>query len=80
MVNIEALIKKIDDSGMTNAFICKKADIDTRTFYNRLHRKGDFRAEEIMNLCNVLHLSKKERDEIFFVKNVTNSNAAKEPT
>lgn len=79
MVNIEALSNKINESGMTTVFICKKSGIDQRTFYNRLHAKGDFRAKEIMGLSNVLHLSKKERDEIFFAKNVTESNE-KEPT
>lgn len=79
MVNIEALTKKIGESGMTTVFICKKSGIDQRTFYNRLHEKGDFRAKEIMGLCEVLHLSRKERDDIFFAKNVTDSNE-KEPT
>ena len=74
MVDIEALTKKITESGMTTVFVCRKSGIDVRTFYNRLNRKGDFRAKEIIGLCDTLHLSKKERDEIFFARNVTESN------
>lgn len=70
MTDRPALRKKIDDSGMTVAFICNKAGMIRETLYNRINGKGEFKASEIQNLTNVLGLSKDERDKIFFADGV----------
>ena len=65
MADIEFLRRKIDDSGMTIKAISEKSGILRETFYNRLRGVGEFTASEIISLTKVLHLTKKERDEIF---------------
>ena len=60
------LLKKvIKDKGMTVTSVAKKVGITRETLYNRMD-SGDFRASEIVAITNVLSLTKKERDDIFF--------------
>lgn len=66
MVNIDLLEKRIRDSGMTMVTIAKKCGILRETLYNRLKGRGEFKASEILKLSEVLRLSVKERDSIFF--------------
>ncbi len=65
MTDIELLIDKIRDSGMTMIAIAKKSGIDRATMYNRLKGRGEFTASEIVSLSEVLRLNKTERDKIF---------------
>lgn len=67
MTDVEALKKRIEDSGMTMVFISKKTGILRETLYNRLSKKDcDFKASEIIKLSDVLGLTNRERDAIFF--------------
>lgn len=70
MVNLEKLRARIDNSGMTMVAVAKQTGITRETLYNRLSSKGEFTASEIAALTDVLKLTKKERDEIFFAKYV----------
>lgn len=65
MTNLELLKSKIVESGMTVTAIAKKSGIERATLYNRLKGVGEFTASEIVNLSNVLHLTKTDRDKIF---------------
>ena len=65
MPDIETLKCKMTDSGMTMVSIAKKSGILRETLYNRLNGIGEFTASEIIGLSEALHLSKKERDDIF---------------
>lgn len=69
MPDIETLKVKMDESGMTMVNIAKKSGILRETLYNRLNGRGEFTASEIISLSDVLHLTKKERDEIFLNSN-----------
>lgn len=71
MTDIELLKEKMDESGMTIKAIAEKSGILRETLYNRLNGRGEFTASEIVNLSNVLHLTKPERDKIFLSKIVT---------
>lgn len=66
MTNLDLLRDKITESGMTKTAIARKIGMKRVTFYNRLSGKSEFNASEIRNLTLVLHLSKVERDAIFF--------------
>ena len=68
MVNIELLKQEINDSGMTMVSIAAKSGMVRETLYNRLAGVGEFTASEIDGLTTALHLSKAERDHIFFAK------------
>lgn len=64
MANVELLKEKISNSGMTVTAIANKSGILRETLYNRM-KSGNFYASEITALTKVLHLTRKERDEIF---------------
>lgn len=64
VANIELLKEKINNSGMTVTAIADKSGIVRETLYNRM-RSGNFYASEIVALTDVLHLTRKERDDIF---------------
>ena len=68
MTNFELLQAKIKESGMTIVAICEKSGIDRATFYNRINGKSEFTAKEVVELSEVLHLSKPDRDKIFLTK------------
>lgn len=69
MVNLILLEKRMKDSGMTVVAISEKTGILRETLYNKLKGLSEFKASEIAALSNVLNLSSKERDEIFFEAN-----------
>lgn len=66
MNGTELLKKKIEDSGMTMVALAKKSGILRETLYNRLNGRGEFTANEIVALTKSLHLTTKERENIFF--------------
>ena len=66
MVNFELLEQKIKESGMTIIAISSKSGMLRETLYNRLRGNTDFKASEITRLSQTLHLSARERDDIFF--------------
>ena len=61
--------KEINDSGMSFKAVAEKSGMLRETLYNRLKGLGEFKASEISSLQATLHLTTKERDEIFFKKN-----------
>jgi transcriptional regulator with XRE-family HTH domain len=65
MTDIERLKRIMSDSGMTVTAIADKSGIERTTLYNRLKGTGEFTASEIVGLARALHLTKKERDQIF---------------
>lgn len=66
MPDIELLKARILASGMSMVTVAKRAKVGRVTLYNRLKGKGDFTAPEIVGLTSALHLSKADRDKIFF--------------
>lgn len=66
MPDIDALKKKISDSGIPMTTIAKRSGIVRETLYNRLSGIGEFTASEIVGLTETLRLSKTEREQIFF--------------
>ncbi len=70
MTNVQLLDEKIKDSGMTITAIAKKSGILRATLYNKKSGKSEFSASEITKLTEVLHLSKSEREKIFFASEV----------
>ena len=68
MPNIELLKQKIKESGMTMVAIAEKTGILRETLYNRLNQESEFKASEIAALTLALHLTKEERDAIFFAE------------
>ena len=65
VTDLERLKAVIDESGMTMKAIAEKSGIVRETLYNRLAGIGEFTAREIVGLTATLHLTNKQRDEIF---------------
>ena len=68
MVDLELLNEKIRDSGMTIVAIAEKSSILRETLYNKLNGSVEFKASEILRLSNVLRLTSRDRDAIFFAE------------
>ena len=66
MFNQNVLKAKITETGMSVIEVCNELGICEATFYRKMARGGDFSRFEIGKLAEVLNLSTKERDRIFF--------------
>ena len=67
MTNVERLKSKVDESGLKNAYIAERLGISRASWYNKLNGKHQFTADEIKDLCAVLHItSLREKEDIFF--------------
>lgn len=66
MINFGLLAEKIAESGITITSLASKCNMSRETYYNRMNGIGEFTASEIFAFTKVLHLSKEERDKIFF--------------
>lgn len=65
MTNCALLEKAIEKSGYTKKHIAERLNITTAAFYNK--RKGirEFNVAEMVKLCDILNISKTEREQIF---------------
>lgn len=68
MTNTELLRKKIEEKGITFKFLALKIGITRESLYNKLNNTTEFKASEISRIAEVLQLTSKERDDIFFPK------------
>jgi len=57
---------KIVEKGISVLDICNEIGICEATFYRKISRNGDFSRFEIEKIVEVLGLTHKERDSIFF--------------
>ena len=60
------LSEVISDSGITITAIARKLGITREGFYKKLNNETEFKASEIVSMQNILGLSNKKRDAIFF--------------
>lgn len=70
MTNTDLLKRKIDESGLKMQYIAEQLGISHQALYNKIGNKTQFLASEIMKLSELLKLTKRERDAIFFVESV----------
>ena len=61
---------KIDESGYRLKFIAKKLGITYAGLLKKINNETEFKASEIQKLANMLKLDLKEKEEIFFAKDV----------
>lgn len=66
MLNKELLKSTIKDTGLSVTFIAKKLNISREGLYKKLNGDTEFKGSEIYELQNLLHLSRLDRDRIFF--------------
>lgn len=74
MTNTELLKRVINESGVTIVFLAKKLGCSRNRIYNILSG-SECTASEIVKLGESLHMTQKQRDDIFLRKVVTDSNS-----
>lgn len=66
MTNTALLRKKIDESGYKLRFIAKQIGITYQGFLKKINNETEFKAKEIMILCDLLKIDIQEKELIFF--------------
>ena len=66
MTDTAKLRQKIKDSGYRIHFIAEKIGLSYQGLLNKVENKREFRAGEIIVLCDLLGIDAQERDTIFF--------------
>ncbi len=70
MTNSKMLSDVISDTGITITAISRRIGITREGFYKKLNNETEFKASEISAIQQILHLTNKKRDEIFFANEV----------
>ena len=65
MTNTALLRKKIDESGYKLRFIAKQIGITYQGFLKKINNETEFKAKEIMILCDLLKIDIQEKELIF---------------
>lgn len=69
MTDTQMLRDKIKSEGVSITFLAKKTGITRECFYQRLRNETDFRASEIVAIAQALHMTREQREAIFFGNN-----------
>lgn len=69
MANCEMLKALIEERGLKQRFIAQKIGVSDKKIHELLNG-GRWRLDEVVAVCNVLNLNKKQREEIFFGQEV----------
>lgn len=74
MTNTVLLERKIRDSGLRIGYICEQLGISYPGLQKKMRNEGgsEFKPSEITILAELLHLTRKDIDEIFFAAEVGN--------
>jgi len=70
LTNTDLLKEILSDSGYKLAYVANKLGITYQGFLNKINNESEFKASEIQTLKELLNLTNKERDKIFFTKKV----------
>ena len=68
MVNVDLLRKKMSEMRMTKADVAAKMGLSTRTLTRRFKDPDGLLVSEVRKLSEILDLSAREVDDIFFAK------------
>lgn len=66
MTDTALLKQKIEESGYKLKFIAQRLELTYQGFLKKINNESEFKASEISVLAELLRLSDKERDNIFF--------------
>ena len=70
MTDTELLRETIEKSGISVTFIANSLGISRTGLYKKLNGKTEFKVSEISKMKDILNITSKVRDAIFFSKNV----------
>lgn len=57
---------KIEQSGLKYKYLAEQLDISSYGLQLKIDGKNEFLVKEAVKLCNLLNLTNKEREDIFF--------------
>ena len=66
MINSNMLRDKIEQSGLKYKYLAEQLDISSYGLQLKIDGKNEFLVKEAVKLCNLLNLTNKEREDIFF--------------
>lgn len=66
MTNTELLKEKIEQSGYKLKYVASQLGITYYGFLKKINNETEFKASEIQTLCNLLEITKVEKEQIFF--------------
>lgn len=66
MINSNVLRDKIETSGLKYKYLAEQLDISSYGLQLKIDGKNEFLVKEAVKLCNLLNLTNKEREDIFF--------------
>jgi len=78
MVDIELLRQKITESGFRPQWLATQMGLSYQGFLNKLDAKTEFTVSEVVRLSALLHLTKRQRNTIFFAEQVDKSSTPDE--
>lgn len=64
-VEFEISLKR---AGITKKALAEKLNISLQSLYHKINNTTEFKASEIIKICDFLKLSCRERDKIFFTQ------------
>ena len=70
MTNTHLLAQYIENSGLKKSFIARQLGITSYGFALKVNNKSEFKASEIETLCKILKIGAKDKEAIFFAKEV----------
>lgn len=70
MTDSTALRQLIDSKGLKLSYVAEYIGLSAYGFSLKLNNKSEFRTGEIARLCELLGISAKQRDKIFFARKV----------
>ncbi|WP_303193480.1 toxin-antitoxin system, antitoxin component, Xre family protein [Hungatella hathewayi] len=71
MTNTKELLQEIEKSGLKKSWIADKLSLSYHGLQKKINNCNEFKASEIMMLCDILHITSAERrEEIFFAHDV----------
>lgn len=68
MTNTSLLEQYIEKSGYKKAFIADQLGLTAYGFMLKVNNKSEFKASEMQILCQLLKISAKDKEAIFFAK------------
>lgn len=69
-INTELLTAKIEEKGLKYNFIAKQLGLSNYGFAKKVNNDTEFKVSEVVKITELLGLTKKERDLIFFGNSV----------
>lgn len=69
MANCELLKALIEERGIKQRFLAQRIGVSDKKMHELLNG-GRWRLDEVVAICSVLNLNKKQREEIFFGQEV----------